>query len=87
MGRRKRANKKSIKRTCLVCGGKISIKLFQSKQYRGGHYFGKVSLPVGKGDYRKVGKFRLGGKAYPVVKWAGKEKRVEYWECNACFKS
>jgi len=45
-----RTNTKStiLDRHCVVCGKKIVIKVYPSKKYQGGHYFGKVDLENGK---------------------------------------
>ena len=46
-----------------------------------------MKLPVkGTGKYKKVGKTRIGKMKVDVVKWTGKEKEVEYWECNKCYE-
>jgi hypothetical protein len=76
---------KTIKRKCLVCGKKLSIKVKENGAYNKGHYFGKMKFPVGKGKYKKVGRTRMLGKMSDVVKWIGKEKEIEYWECGKCF--
>ena len=64
-----------ILRKCSVCG----------KNIINGHYFGKVKIPVGKGEHKKVGISKLGNIKCDVVRWTGKGKHVEYWECNKCF--
>ena len=77
---------KTIERKCVICGKKMKIKIYKWGDYSTGHYFGTMKLPVGKGKHVKVGTTDVLGKKYPVVKWTGKEKEVEYWECNICFK-
>ena len=77
---------KIIKRECLVCGKKLSIKVKENRTYKGGYYFGKIKFSVGKGKYKKVGKSKVLGKMSNIVKWTGKQKEVEYWECKKCFK-
>lgn len=77
-------NKRKMKRKCLVCGREINLILHSSK-YNNGHYFGKFKLPIKPGEYKKVGTVKLGRIKADVVKWTGKEKEVEYWECNKCF--
>ncbi|OGE08819.1 hypothetical protein A3A60_02860 [Candidatus Curtissbacteria bacterium RIFCSPLOWO2_01_FULL_42_26] len=37
-----------LDRHCVVCGKKILIKVYPSKKYQGGHFFGKVELENGK---------------------------------------
>lgn len=78
--------KKSILlRKCLICGKRLRITLYPDRYYRGGHYFNKLKIPIGKGKYKKVGIFKFGGRSYPVVKWTGNERKVEYWECDHCY--
>src|SRR3989338_6964287 len=76
-----------IVRKCVVCGKKIKIKVDSERKYSGGHYFGKLKVPVkGTGEWKKVGKTKIGRISCEVVDWTGKEKEVEYWECNSCFE-
>ncbi|MFH1200564.1 MAG: hypothetical protein V1708_05855 [Candidatus Micrarchaeota archaeon] len=73
-------------RKCVVCGAKIQIALGPGGKYDNGHYFGVMKLPVGKGKYEKIGRSKFGRHSFDVVKWTGKEKEIEYWECNDCWK-
>lgn len=76
-----------ISRKCLVCGKRMSIIVNKDRHYHGGHYFNKLKIPIkGTGKYRKVGKTKLGKLMVDVVKWTGKEKEIEYWECNKCYE-
>ncbi|MBI1972953.1 hypothetical protein HYS50_03030 [Candidatus Woesearchaeota archaeon] len=77
---------RKINRKCLVCSKRIQITIYSDRHYRNGHYFNTMKIPVGKGDYKKVGTSKLLGKKVDVVKWTGKEKEVEYWECNDCYE-
>ncbi len=78
---------KKINRKCVVCGKNIKITLYEDRNYRNGHFFGKIKIPIkGAGEYKKVGTSKLFGKKINVVKWTGKEKKAEYWECNTCFE-
>lgn len=43
-----------------------------------------MKIPVGKGRYVKIGKTKLLDRKINVIKWNGKEKEIEYWECNKC---
>ncbi len=71
----------------MVCGKKLRITLYPDGHYRDGHYFNKLKVPIkGTGEYKNVGKGKVGGKKINVVKWTGKEKEVEYWECQACYE-
>jgi len=73
-----------IKRNCVMCGKSLMIHINENGTYNKGYYFGKIKVPVGEGKYIKVGTTKLFGKIIDVVKWNGKEKKVEYWECNKC---
>lgn len=56
--------------------------------YTGGHYFGKMKVPIGKGRWKKVGATTILKpiqKMTDIVEWSGKEKEVEYWECDKCY--
>jgi len=80
---------RNLKRRCVVCGKRLNIKLNRDRTYAGGQYFGKMKIPIGKGKWKKVG---ISAILKPiqertnVVKWTGKEREVEYWECNKCYK-
>ena len=74
-----------MKRKCSVCGKTISITL-HGRKYNNGNYFGKIKLPVGKGENKKVGVYKPGKHEFNIVKWTGKYKELEYWECNKCFE-
>lgn len=74
-----------INRKCVVCGKNIkAIILDKRGHYTDAHYFGKMQIPVkGTGTYKKIGTSKLFNAN--IVKWTGKEKEVEYWECNGCY--
>ena len=74
-----------MKRNCLVCGKKINVVL-QGRKYTDGHYFGKFKLPIKPGEYKKIRVAKFGKTKFDVVKWTGKEKEIEYWECDKCFE-
>ena len=78
--------KRVIYRKCLVCGKKIRVIVYKDKFYTGAHYFRKMKIPIGPGEYKKVKTTKLFGKKINVVKWVGKEKNIEYWECNKCYE-
>jgi hypothetical protein len=79
-------HKKTIQRKCVVCGKKLTIKIAHNGKYDKGHYFGVMKIPIkGTGKYVKTGKFKFGKMEGNVVKWTGKKKEVEYWECEKCF--
>ena len=37
------------------------------------------------GKYIPVSTMKIGKLKAKVVQWTGKEREVEYWECNACY--
>ena len=78
---------KQITRKCVCCGRQMKIQLNKDRKYSGGHYFGKVSLPIkGTGKNIITRTCRIRGKEFETFKWTGKETKVEYWECNKCYK-
>jgi len=77
--------KKTISRKCSVCGKVIKPIIYKDGFIRGAFYYGKMNIPIGKGEHIKTGTFKLGNKKYNVSKWTGKEKQVEYWECESCY--
>tara|TARA_Y100000034_G_C6894699_1_gene412284 strand:+ start:867 stop:1256 length:390 start_codon:yes stop_codon:yes gene_type:complete len=79
-------SKRTISRKCVVCGKRIKIIVYKDGHYNNGHYFNKLKIPIGKGQNKKVGTTKVLGKTIDVVKWTGKEKEVEYWECNKCYE-
>jgi len=77
---------KRLTRKCLVCGNRIRVAVYPDGHYKGGHFFNRIKLPVkGTGKYKKTGTRRLFGKKVAIVKWTGKEKEIEYWECDTCY--
>lgn len=75
-----------IKRNCVVCGKEMDIRIDKRGRYNPGHYFGKRRIPIkGTGKYIEIGKSKV-IKGARIVKWTGKEKEVEHWECNKCYK-
>lgn len=73
-------------RKCSTCGKSIRIKTYSDGHYNRGVYWGRLKLPVdGTGEYKKIGISRMFGKTVSIVKWTGKEREVEDWECNGCF--
>ncbi|MCK4266480.1 MAG: hypothetical protein KAX31_04305 [Thermoplasmata archaeon] len=76
---------KIIEKECIVCGTKLSIKLFKDGTHKGGYYFGKLEIDIGEGEHVKVGECDLGDWIVDVVDWTGETKKVEYWECDKCY--
>ncbi|MBI2075857.1 MAG: hypothetical protein HYT72_01245 [Candidatus Aenigmarchaeota archaeon] len=78
---------KKFIRLCSVCGKSIKVTVYKDGHYRNGHYFNRISLPIkGTGQYKKIGTTQLSKMVVDVVKWTGKERKVEYWECNKCYE-
>lgn len=77
-----------VYRKCLICGKKMKIKLTRGGRYNTGHFFSKLKIPIeGTGKHVKIGEQKIGKTRYDVVKWTGKSRKVEYWECNSCYDS
>jgi len=74
-----------IDKSCIVCGRKLKIKLYEDGSYRNGQYFGVLKVPVGRGKDRKIGAARLGNMKCDVFEWTGRKMKAEYWECDECF--
>jgi len=77
---------KTLLRRCLVCGKQIRVRIYPDGHYLNGQFFKKLKVPIGQGHYKEIGKTRFGKSRFKVVKWIGKEKEIEYWECNACYE-
>ncbi|MDD5066276.1 MAG: hypothetical protein PHF84_04455 [bacterium] len=82
----KKKNTRMLYRQCSVCNKAIEVIVNNNRTYKGGYYFGKIKLPVGKGKNINAGTIKILHRTYNVVKWTGKEKEVEYWECPECYK-
>jgi rRNA pseudouridine-1189 N-methylase Emg1 (Nep1/Mra1 family) len=80
-----------MKRNCIICGRKLDIKLSkENKIPRNFYYFGRMKLPMGKGRWKKVGETTLLKpiqEKTDILKWTGKKKEIEYWECGKCFRN
>ena len=82
----KNSFKKIIYRTCLICGKKIRIIHYKDGHYRNAYYYGILEESIkGTGENVKTGEFKLGKFKADVVKWTGKVKKHEYWECEKCY--
>ena len=87
MKKNKKIAIRRIRRKCLVCGKQINIKIYHDKHYHNSHHFGIMDLPIkGTGEYKAIGKSKTPGLKANIVKWTGKVKKVEYWECESCYK-
>ena len=81
---------KWIEKSCVCCGRKIKVILYQNRSYRGGHYFGKIQLYTKRelSKALKVGtrKEKIGDFEIEVLKKDPKSyKYEEYWECPKCY--
>lgn len=74
-----------IERKCIVCGKVLNISLMENGEYLGGHYFGKIRIPTGEGEYVKVGRSKILDFEIDVGEWTGEYREEEYWECDYCF--
>ena len=74
-----------ITRKCIICGRNLRIKLHENGEYTGGHFFGKIRIPVGDGENRSLGKHKVLDIEMEVVEWTGDHEEMEYWECEGCF--
>ncbi len=45
-----------MNRKCVVCGSKLIIQLFPNRKYKGGHYFGKMTIDKDKFEYWECNK-------------------------------
>ena len=61
---------RKLDKMCVVCGKEIKVILYQDRSYRGGHYFGKMSLPTESEIKEGIPSPR---------------KPAEYWECPKCY--
>lgn len=79
--------KDKITRNCVVCGKELNIILLKNRKYTGGHYFGKIEIPIGEGEHKVIGQSDILGKdkKVDVVDWIGESKEVEYWEFDDCY--
>jgi len=74
-----------IKRGCIICEKGLIINVNKDGTYDEGYFFGKMKFPIGKGKNVKVGTMKILGRKIDTVKWNGKEREVEYWECDKCI--
>ena len=81
---------KRLQKTCACCGKAISVIVYSKKDYRGGHFFGKIPLYTKK-EAAYADSFGLKkeffGKTEVFV--ANKDPKpygyTEYWECPRCY--
>jgi len=72
-------------RKCSICSKRLNIRLKKDKSYEGGHYFGKININEGNGNYVKTKTQKFLGRKINIVRWTGKTRKAEYWECERCF--
>lgn len=90
MPKKKKAIIKRLNKTCSICGRKIKVILYKDRNYRGGHYFGKMPLYTKK-ELRKALKIgtrkeKIGEFEIEVLKKDPKSYGYqEYWECPKCY--
>jgi len=82
--------KKRLKKICSCCGKAIKVIVYSKKNYRGGHYFGKIPL-VSKKEYAKAEKFGMDKFVFHGLEMRAYKKdpkpysHFEYWECPKCY--
>jgi len=81
---------KRLNKDCACCGKSIKVILYKDKNYRGGHYFGKIPLHTKKelDKALKAGtrKVKIGKHIINVLKKDPKPYGYkEYWECPKCY--
>jgi hypothetical protein len=75
-----------LKRSCLVCGKKLIIKLNKDGTYTNGYYFGKLDVHDTKNwKMEVIRQVKIGGVKMNVVNDPPIKKRIEYWECSKCY--
>lgn len=80
---------RKIRRQCASCGKHITVQL-QGKKPLNAYYFGRMKLPVGKGKWVIISsgkKIMMGKVEIKKARWTGREREVEYWECEKCYES
>lgn len=85
----KNRNRKMNKK-CSCCGKNIKITLYKDKNYRGGHYFGKIPISSKKEWERALKsnthKAKIGKMTIEVLNENPKPyKYLEYRECPKCY--
>ena len=83
---------KKIGKQCAVCGNKIKVTIYNDKSYRDGYYFGKIPIcsKKEKEKSRKSGTYKekIHGHIFNVCNYDPRPyKKIEYWECPACYSN
>ena len=78
---------KIIERICAVCGKKLNIISYENHSYEGGHYFGKIEIPVDWNSYKIIDdNYEIyPGWKVPIFEWTCECAEEEYWECDDCY--
>ena len=65
----------------------MEIIIHTDLSYEGGHYFGKMDIPLDSSQYRIIGEDvdLFPGKKIPIFEWTCECETMEYWECNNCY--
>ncbi len=79
-----------LQKFCSVCGKNTKVIMYKGGNYRGGHYFGKLTIYNKKTicDALRAGtrKTRFGDTVINVLKKDPKPyDYAEYWECPRCY--
>jgi hypothetical protein len=80
-----------LNKTCACCGKAIRVIVYTKKDYRGGHFFGKIGLTTKKADEnaRKAGftDWNFHGLILKLYKRDPVPyKFIEHWECPKCYR-
>lgn len=75
----------TLRRKCAVCGRELIIRVHEDGTYEGGHYFGKISIPMGR--MVKIGEEYIPGIGKVEIVEFEDYEEMEYWECDDCFNS
>lgn len=81
---------KRLQKTCACCEKTINVIVYSKKDYRGGHFFGKIPLYTKKEMARADSfGFKKGLFGKTVVHVMNKDPWpygfAEYWECPKCY--
>ncbi len=74
-------------RKCTRCDDTLSIVKHSDTDFQGAGYFTRYEVPIGEGDFTETGTVNVDGNEFPLVKWEGETKEVEYWECEKCAEN
>ncbi|MFA6547399.1 MAG: hypothetical protein WCT11_00450 [Candidatus Magasanikbacteria bacterium] len=77
--------KKRVRKICSCCGKEINVILYSDKNYRGGHYFGKVPV-YDENSYKKATVKVEKKTGWRIVSGLKIKEKIEYWEWPRCYR-